>query len=310
MRGILAAVLASVIWGLSPIFYAQLNHVPPLELLAHRVSWGFLVVGLYCAATGRLPRVAEALGNARTLAALVVSAALISLNWFGFLWGIQAGRAMEAGLGYYIMPLVAVALGVAFLGERLSRRQWLAVSLALVAVAVLAIGLGRAPWLALGLAVSFALYGLVRRQVSTGPIVGFFVETVLIVPAAVVWIWGVETQGWTGPTGREGALFGTDWKTTALLVLSGPLTSVPLILFAEAARSMPLSRVGLVQYINPSLQVAVAGLVLGEMFTPWHGVALVLIWAGLGLFSSEIFRQERASRSASISSSTVSKTLR
>ena len=310
MAGILAAVAASVIWGLSPIFYSQLNHVPPLELLAHRVSWGFLVVGLYCAATGRLARVAEALGGARTLAALAVSAALISLNWFGFLWGIQTGRAMEAGLGYYIMPLVAVALGVAFLGERLSRRQWLAVSLALGAVAVLTVGLGAAPWLALGLALSFALYGLVRRQVSTGPIVGFFVETVLIAPAAVVWIWGVETQGWTGPTGRAGALFGTDWKTTTLLVLSGPLTSVPLILFAEAARSMPLSRVGLIQYINPSLQVAVAGLVLGEAFTSWHWVALLLIWAGLALFSSEIFRQERASRRAATSVSTLSKTLR
>jgi chloramphenicol-sensitive protein RarD len=217
---------------------------------------------------------------------------------------------MEAGLAYYIMPLLTVVLGVAFLGERLSRRQWFAVALAAGAVVVLTVGLGAVPWLALGLATSFALYSLVRRQVSTGPIIGFFVETMLIVPAAVVWIWGVETQGWTGPDGREGALFGTDWKTTALLVLSGPVTSVPLILFAEAARAMPLSRVGLVQYINPSLQVAVAALVLGEMFTPWHGVALVLIWLGLGLFSSEIFRQERASRRAATSASTVLKTLR
>jgi chloramphenicol-sensitive protein RarD len=201
-------------------------------------------------------------------------------------------------------------LGVAFLGERLSGRQWIAISLALGAVAVLTIGLEAAPWLALGLALSFALYGLLRRQIATGPIVGFFVETVLIAPAALIWIWGVEAQGWTGPTGRAGALFGTDWKTTAMLMLSGPLTSVPLILFTEAARSMPLSRVGLIQYINPSLQVAVAALVLGEPFTPWHWVALLLIWAGLGLFSSEIFRQERAARRAAMSWSTVSKTLR
>lgn len=308
MSGLAAAILASVIWGVSPIYYKALGHVPPLELLAHRISWGCVVVLLYCVATGRLGRLRATLGS-RQVATLALTASLISINWYGFLWALQADRAIEAGMGYYVMPLVAVGLGVVVLGERLSVTQWAAVTLAAAAVGALAVGLGMFPWLALGLAVTFALYNLVKKRMDTGPIVGFAVESMIAAPVAVVWIWGVESAGWVGPTGGQGAWFGREATTTVMLVLSGPLTSVPLILFAEAARRMPFSRVGLVQYINPTMQVVVAATLFGEPFTRWHAAASALIWGGLALYTQEAVRQERASRAVR-ASSTVSATLR
>ncbi len=308
MAGLAAAILASVIWGLSPIFYKALGHVPPLELLSHRICWGCLVVLLYCLATGRAGRLRETIASPAVLW-LGATAALISVNWLGFLWALQADRATEAGMGYYIMPLVAVGLGVLVLGERLSVTQWLAVALAVAAVTALSLGLGLLPWLAVGLAVTFALYNLIKKRMETGPIVGFTVETAIVVPFAAIWLYGAGAAGWTGPDAAAGGWFGRDAQTTAMLVLSGPLTSAPLILFAEAARRMAFSRVGLVQYINPTLQVTVASQIFGEPFTEWHTLALLLIWAGLALYTRDVVRQERASRALK-ASSTVSATLR
>lgn len=290
----LGAVAAATVWGLSPIYYNALSHVPPLELLAHRVCWGGLVVAAFGAVTGRLPALRAALSDARERRGLIATAALIALNWYGFLWGVQSGHATESGLGYYIMPLVSVGLGVVLLGERLSRLQWAAVALAALAVATLTYGLGGVPWLALGLAATFALYGLMRKRMGTGPIVGFLAESALIGPLALVWILGVEFAGWVGPDGRAGGMFGADWATALMLVISGPLTGVPLILFATAARRMAYSTVGLIVYVNPTLQVAVAGLVLGEPFTPWHWAALAMIWVGLAFYSRESLRQDAA----------------
>lgn len=300
---LIGMVGAATVWGLSPILYHALAHVPPLELLCHRVVWGTLVVALYAAATGRLGRLAAVFRQPREIALLATTAGLIAGNWFGFLWGVQSGHATESGLGYYIMPLVSVALGVVILGERLAPVQWAAVGLAVLAVGVLTWGLGSLPWLALWLAVSFALYGLMRKRMATGPIVGFLAESVMLAPLALGWIIGVEAWGWIGPDGRAGGMFTADWGTALLLMLSGPLTGVPLILFAEAARAMPLSTVGLVIYINPTLQLAVAGLVLGEPFTRWHWLALGLIWIGLALFSRSSLAQDRARRSAATAAS-------
>lgn len=303
--GVLAAVTACSIWGMAGLFFSLLTHVPPLELFAHRVVWACVFVGAFCIVTGRGPRIQEAFrsGAWRVLA---LSALLISSNWFFYLWAVQQGRFTEAGIGYYLMPLVSVLLGVVVLRERLSRLQWLAVAAAAVSVVMLTVGLGAAPWLPVLLASTFALYGLIRKRIATGAIVGFQVETMIIALPAAGWLFAVHFWGATWPAGRPGGLFGGDLATTLLLIVSGPATGLPLILFAEAARRLNYATTGLIQYINPSIQVAAAWLIFAEPFTPWHYGALALIWVGLALYSSEALRRERASSRAAIAAAGVS----
>jgi len=308
VAGVAAALAASAIWGTAPVFFAALAHVPPLELLAHRVLWGAAVVVAFCLATGRGARLAATVMDPAALAPLAASALLVSANWFTFLWAVQAGRVTEAGIGYYLMPLVSVLLGVLVLGERLGARRWAAVGCAALGVGLLSAGLGAAPWVPLILAGTFSVYGLIRRRVGTGAVTGFAVETLLLAPLALGWLAAVHLWGIAGPTGRAGGLFGTDAATTLLLILAGPVTGVPLILFAEAARRLAYATAGMIQYLNPTLQVAVAILVLGEAVTPWHGAALAAVWTGLALYTSGIRRQERARARASAASSGVSTT--
>lgn len=310
MAGFLAALTASTIWGFSPVFFTGLNHVPRDELLAHRIVWACVFVLAYCVLTGRMPRVRAAMRDRRLLAALALTAATTTLNWGIFLLAISAGRVFEVGLGYYMMPLISVALGVVILRERLSRLQWAAVGLAGAAVAVLGLGLGIAPWLALALGGSFALYGFMRKRIDVGSIVGFQVEVLLVAPVMLAWLLGVHWLGWLGFGDGMPAAFGTDAYTSLMLAASGIVTGLPLILFAEATRRMEYSTVGLLQYVNPTLQVAAAGTILGEHFTPWHWWALALIWVALAIYGRELLRQGRARRSAVISASTVSTTVK
>ena len=198
---------------------------------------------------------------------------MIALNWLLFIASVQQGRALEASLGYYIFPLLAVALGFLFLGERFTRLQRSRSALAALAVVVLTLGQGAAPWTALAIAATFAAYGLIKTRVRVGPVVSVFVETLLLAPLALVWLWGMHSGAWTDLGGRSGGAFGRDWATSAMLALSGPLTGGPLMLFAYAARRIPYATLGLVQYLNPTLQFAVAVALFGEPFTAWHAVA-------------------------------------
>jgi chloramphenicol-sensitive protein RarD len=207
---------------------------------------------------------------------------------------VQTGRALEASLGYYVFPLCAVALGYLVLGERFGAVQRLAIVMAALAVIVLTIGLGAAPWVALVLAVTFSLYGLIKARVPEGPVLTVLVETLILAPAAVVWLWGMHTAGWHDIDGRSGGIFGRDLGTSLLLVCAGLMTGLPLMLFSYAARRIPYGTLGLVQYLNPTLQFAVAVAVFGEAFTRWHGVAFPLIWAALGLYSWEALRRGSA----------------
>ncbi|SIO29175.1 chloramphenicol-sensitive protein RarD [Rhodovulum sp. ES.010] len=300
-NGVLAMVGACVIWGLSSMYYKLLAHVPPLEVLGHRTLWSLVFFGLVLAAQGRLTEIARLVARPRALAVVFLAALAISTNWFFFIFSIQTGHAVEASLGYYIFPLVAVALGFAFLGERHSAAKWVAVAMACIAVAGLTWGLGVAPWASLALAGTFGIYGLLKRAVPAGPVVSVTTEVLLLAPLALVWLWGVHAQGWTGLTGRHLATFGHDLSDSLLLMLSGPLTATPLILFSYASKRVSYATVGLVQYLNPTLQFLVATMVFREAFTPWHGFAFALIWAALALYSAESLRQERASRRASIS---------
>jgi chloramphenicol-sensitive protein RarD len=310
MAGFLAALTASTIWGFAPVFFTALNHVPRDELLAHRVAWACAFVLAYCIVTGRMPRVLAAVRDRRLLAALTFTAAMTTLNWGIFLLAISAGRVFEVGMGYYMMPLLSVALGVVILREKLSRLQWTAVALAGVAVTVLGLGLGVAPWLPLALGGSFALYGFARKRIDVGSIVGFQVEAMLVAPVMLAWLAGVHWLGWQGFGDGVAAQFGAEAYTSLMLVASGIVTGLPLILFAEATRRMEYSTVGLLQYVNPTLQVVAAGTILGERFTPWHWWALALIWVALAIYGRELMRQGRARRSAAMSAPTDSVTVR
>jgi chloramphenicol-sensitive protein RarD len=299
-KGILAMVGACGIWGLSSMYYKLLAHVPPEEVLGHRTLWSLVFFGLVLAVQGRLGELGRLVARPRALAVVAVAALMISVNWFLFILSIQIGHAVEASLGYYIFPLVAVALGFAVLGERHSAAKWGAVGLACVAVAVLTWGLGVAPWVALALAATFGVYGLIKRGVPSGPVVSVTAEVLLLAPLALLWLWGVHAQGWAGLTGRTLGAFGHDLSDSVMLMLSGPLTATPLILFSYASKRVSYATIGLVGYINPTLQFLVATIVFHEAFTPWHALAFGLIWAALALYSAESLRQERAARRASV----------
>ena len=296
IKGILAMVLACTIWGLSPLYYAELRHVPALDVLAWRTAWSCIFFMILLAVQGRLGLVGRALGTVTGALTVLAAGLMIATNWFGFIYSIQIGRAVEASLGYYIFPLVAVLLGRLVFAEALARAQWLAVALAALAVIVLTLGLGAAPWISLLLAATFAGYGVVKKRLDVGPVVSVTAEVLLLSPIAVLWL--------AGP--GDGVSW--DLRTHLLFALSGPLTASPLILFSYAARRVKLSTIGLVQYLNPTLQFLVATLIFLEPFTFWHALAFPMIWLALAIYSVTSLRQDRAARRAS-SSVAVSSTV-
>lgn len=289
--GILAILSASTIWGLSSLFYKALAHVPPLEVLAHRTLWSAVFFLVVLAIRGRLGAVWLTLQQPRTVALLWLAALMISLNWGGFISSVQFDYALEASLGYYFFPLMVVLLGAVFFGERFSRLQGAALVLMALAVAVLTFGLGAPPWIALFLGSTFSVYALLKKRVTAGPMVSVFIEVLLLAPLAAVWLFGAHAFGWS-MVERPAGWFGSNWRDTALLVMTGPMTAGPLILFSLAAQRVRLSTLGLIQYLNPSLQFAVAALIFAEPVTQWHAIALPLIWAALALYSFETWRRE------------------
>ncbi|RME16384.1 MAG: EamA family transporter RarD [Alphaproteobacteria bacterium] len=297
-RGMLSIIAATVVWGLSSIYYKMLADVPPGEVLAHRTLWSLVFFAAVLTLRGRLGELGGLILRPRALGLVALAALAISTNWFVFIWSIQVGRAVEASLGYYIFPLVAVLLGMVLFGERLGPAKWLAVALAAAAVLVLTLGLGVAPWVSLVLAFTFGTYGVVKKRLAAGPTVSVTAEVLVLAPVALLWLWGVHTQGWTGLTGRNVGAFGHDLKTSLLLMFSGVLTATPLMLFTTATRSLPLGLVGVMQYINPTLQFLVAALVFAEPVTRWHWLAFPLIWLAVAIYSIESIRQDRAARRA------------
>ncbi|MEX0304145.1 MAG: EamA family transporter RarD [Leisingera sp.] len=298
-KGILAMIAACVVWGLSGIYYKALSHVPPEQVLSHRALWSFVFFSVVLLFQRRIGALGAALATRRGALLLMFASAMISLNWFIFITAVQLGYATEASLGYYIFPLLSVLLGRLAFGERLSGIQGVAVALAGLAVAVLSFGLGAAPWIPLVLSLSFALYGVVKKQLPLGPVVSVTAEVALILPVALAIIW------WTGGAGFLGGA-----TNAAMLMFSGILTGLPLILFAYAARRVKLGTVGVLQYLNPTLQFLVAVLVFAEPFTQWHGIAFALIWSAVAVFSFSALRQERASRRAAIAATGVSAQIR
>ncbi len=296
MKGVLAMVGACTIWGLSPLYFDLIAHVPPLEVLAHRTIWSLGALGVILGLRGHLGRVRGCLDTGRTAGLTLLAALVISANWFGFISAVQLGRALEASLGYYIFPMVAVLFGMLFFGDRLRRPQGFAVAMAAAAVIVLTAGLGVVPVISVFLALSFATYGALKRRLRADPVASVAAEVALLAPLALVWLALVHGAGWTDMTERPGAVFGTDWPSTILLVMAGPVTAVPLWLFSYAAQRVVLPTLGLIQYMNPTLQFLCAALVLAEPVTVWHAVAFPLIWLGLAVYSHDGWRHARRLR--------------
>lgn len=288
-------VLACVIWGLSPIYYAQLKHVPAIEVLAYRGIWSLVFFALILGLQRRVGRAFDASRN--YFWTILLASVMIAANWFGFIFAIQTGQGLEASLGYYILPLMAVLLGGLIFGERLDGIQRTAVGLATCAVIILTWGLGVAPWIALFLAATFAVYGVVKKTLEVGPVVSVTAEVLIIAPLALGYLIYVGTY-------RDHSM-----ATHLLLALSGPLTALPLILFSYAAKRAQLSTIGLVQYLNPTLQFACAVFVLGELVTQWHILSFAIIWTALAIYTYSMWRQDKASRkevsSAGTSGTTV-----
>jgi len=289
-KGIIAMVATCTVWGLSGIYYKLLAHIPPIEILAHRTLWSCAFFAFVLLVQGRLHMLGRALSGRRSVLSIAIAALMISTNWFVFITSIQIGKAMEASLGYYIFPLVAVLLGAVVFREGLGRTQLFAVGLAFCAVVTLTLGLGVPPWIALVLASSFGLYGLVKKGLSVGPVVSVTAEVLLLSPIALTVLWSCHSDG-------QGA-FGATWRDSALLAFSGILTGTPLILFSYATRRIALATVGLVQYLNPSLQFLVATLWFLEPFSLWHALAFGMIWTGLAIYTTASLRQDRAARRA------------
>jgi len=269
-------------WGIVPAYWKLYGDVPPLEIVAHRVVWSFAFAVVWVAILRRGAELRDVLREGRRRWALCASGVLIAVNWSVFIWAVTAGRLVEASIGYYLNPLVSVALGVALLGERLRRAQLFAIGLAACGVAVLGLAAGKPPWVPMFLAVTFALYGLVRKKTPVSSLVGLLVETALATPVALL-VLVVLAQGETSHfTG------GDSWLPT-LFILSGAITALPLLWFARAARSLPLSLLGLFQYLAPTLSVALGVLAYGEPFGRARAVALGFIWLGVAVFTLDSF---------------------
>ncbi|MCD2323237.1 EamA family transporter RarD [Sphingomonas sp. IC-56] len=282
--GLLLAVGAFAIWGVLPLYFHALSEVPALQVLSHRIVWSMLLLGVVVLAVGR-GRSILAAARGRTLLLLIASAALIAVNWLVYIWAVQHHHVLEGSLGYFINPLVNVALGVLVLGERLRRWQGVAIGVAAAGVVVLALSGGGSLWISLVLAASFGLYGLVRKMVAIDALGGLTIETVLLAPIALGVLIYASANGQ--------ASFGVSWRLDGMLVAAGLITSVPLLMFAAAARRMPLATLGLLQYIAPTLQFAEAVLVFGEPVTRVHAVTFVLIWSGCALYAWDSVRAAR-----------------
>jgi chloramphenicol-sensitive protein RarD len=291
-RGLAAGAAAFTIWGLFPVYLHALSGVPAIQIIAHRVAWSCLFLLGWMLLRGELGRLTTTLGKPRLLAGLATSALLISCNWLVYVWSVTHQHIVESSLGYYINPLVNVLLGVLVLRERPNAVQWSAVALAALAVLYLAVQTGRPPWIAFALAITFSLYGFVRKVISIDALPGLATETLLLLPLALGFL------AWYEATGV--AAFSHDGPAVAaLLVGSGIVTAVPLFLFAYGARLLPYSTVGVLQYIGPSLQLACGVLFYNESFGPARAMGFALLWAALLLYAGDgVWRARALARNA------------
>jgi chloramphenicol-sensitive protein RarD len=291
--GVASGLAAYTMWGLFPLYFPLLEPAGGAEIVAHRVVWSLLFVALLLTAVRRWGHVRAAVADRRTVLVLAGAALLIAANWLLFVYGVNSGHVVETSLGYFINPLVSVLLGVVVFGERLRRLQWVAVAIAAVAVAVLTADYGRPPWIALGLAASFGLYGVMKKLVRVEAAPGLLVETALVTVPALAFLGFLHADG-AGTFGNAGT------GHALLLVSSGIATAVPLLLFAAAARRIPLSTIGLLQYLTPLMQLSVGVFVYDEPMPPARLAGFAVVWLALAVFTADTLRHARAGTRRSI----------
>jgi chloramphenicol-sensitive protein RarD len=280
--GLLYAVGAYGMWGVVPLYFKNVQ-CEPREIVAHRVIWSLLLLGIVLTAFRRWPAVGTAIRSRRTVLMLLASAYLVAGNWFVYVWATVHDRITQASLGYFILPLVNVLAGILLFGDRLRRPQVVALLIAAVGVTYLTVGLGELPWVSLTLAFSFALYGIVRKVVPVDGVVGLSVETALLAPTAIVFLLVWEANGLLN--------FGhVDRQLDGLIALSGVITTLPLICFAQAVRKVSLVTIGVVQYLSPTLQLLLGVAWYHEKFELHHKISFGLIWTGLGIYVIDAVR--------------------
>ncbi|MEM5515643.1 EamA family transporter RarD [Henriciella sp. AS95] len=286
--GLICGFSAYMLWGLLPLYFRLLDHIEPEEMLVHRILWGLPTALLFITVAARWKDLRAAL-TGRRLFYLLVSALLIAVNWLIYIWAVSQERVTEASLGYFINPLVSVLLGMFFFSETLRKAQWAAIAVAALGVGVLTWELGRLPWVSLALCFSFASYGAVRKKVQIDSRIGFAIETAILFPVAFIWLAWFQTTS-------DGTWLGDGWSDWLLLPLAGPITAVPLILFALAAKRLKLATIGMMQYLTPTMQFLIAVVVFREPFGPVDAVAFGLIWAALAIFTTDSVIGDRKAR--------------
>ncbi|WP_321336186.1 EamA family transporter RarD [Breoghania sp.] len=284
------AVAAYGLWGVLPLYFMLVSAVPSGQLVAQRIVWSVLVVGTAFFLARRMDLVMDVLRDRRVISRLSMSACIIALNWLVFIVGVDAHRVLEISFGYFINPLVSVALGTVLLGERLSRGQCLAVGIAAIAIAIQAWGLGSFPWISLALAFSFGIYGFLRKTVVVGAATGLLVEAAVLLPVALAYL------GWCAFSGT--LMLGDDVTMMLLIAASGVVTAVPLILFARGVQGLPLSTIGILQYLAPSLNFLLAIFVFDEKLDPSRLISFALIWVSLVVFTRDLLHRRAATVAA------------
>lgn len=290
--GLMMGVGAYLLWGVLPLYFKAISQVNPAEIVAHRILWSLVFLSALATLWSRWGAIRAAIANRRVLLTLTATAVLIGVNWLIYIWAVLNGHVLEGSLGYYLNPLVNVLLGVFLLKEKLTRAQIFAVALAAMGVAILAAGAGSGLWISLTLAFSFATYGFLRKVAPVDSLEGLSIETAILAPLALLWVLWLTGQGKGG--------MGIDTLTNVLLVMCGAATAIPLLLFTAAAKRLPYSTLGFLQYIAPSIQFMLAVFVFGEKLTTAHLICFAAIWTALAIFTWEGVRLGRAASRARI----------
>lgn len=286
-KGIWYGIGAYVLWGFFPIYWKFLHPVPALQVIGHRIGWSFIMLAVYVLITKQWQDFRSVAFKAKTIGIYSIAAVLLSINWLIYVWGVNAGFIVETSLGYFINPLLSVLLGVIFLRERLRPMQWIPVGLAAVGVVYLTFVYGRLPWIALSLAFSFGFYGFVKKLSPLGSLYGLTLETGIVFPAALIYLVVVGVNG-TGAFLHAGTL------VDLFLIGAGIVTTIPLLMFASAAKQIPLTLVGLLQYIAPTLQFLIGVFVYKESFDFSHFIGFAIVWVALIFFAVESYFAKRA----------------
>ena len=285
-KGILYGVGAYVLWGFFPIYWKVLHQVSTLQVIGHRIGWSFIILIVYILVTRQWQEFRSVAFNAKIIGMYAVAGVLLSINWLVYVWGVNAGFIVETSLGYFINPLLSVLLGVLFLRERLRLVQWIPIILAAIGVIYLTVVYGRLPWIALSLAVSFGIYGLVKKLAPLGSLYGLTLETAIVFPIALIYLTFVAVTG-------TGAFLHDGIRVDLFLAGAGIVTTIPLLMFASAARSVPLWVVGLLQYITPSLQLLIGIFIYKEPFSYHQLIGFGIVWTALVIFLFENYLANR-----------------